>query len=238
MIGNIVRLWPLALVFRLMPACGEEPCDLRASMPNIALQDARGNLVPQATIAVTWTGEDKHVVEFEFSCGLPATPESGDADTCSFTVDYGREPGRYGAGTLALRIDAPGLVPLEKEYSRTVNGCEVEPQINEFLTLADESDVSALCTSMCMVDVQCDLDSGWTAEECTSACEGDLELAGDAAADRCRPAFAALHACTGELSCAEYLAFLAGEPNPCSAVEEQVATCEEQSPSQGVEPSP
>ncbi|MDC0668612.1 hypothetical protein [Nannocystis radixulma] len=227
----------LALVLGLAPACGEQPCDLGVSLPTLILQDIRGNLLPQATIAVTWTGEDEHVVDFELSCGIPAEPQSGNADTCIVTVNYGREPGRYGAGTLALRIEAPGFVPLEKEYSRTVNGCEVEPEINETLTLADEPDVNALCAAMCMVNTECDPDSGWTVEECTSFCEGDLLLAGDAS-DKCRPAFAALHACTGALSCAEYSAFVAGEPNPCSVAEEHVSTCEGQGSSPGTEPSP
>lgn len=49
-------LAPLALALWLAPACGEEPCDLRLSLPYFSLQDARGNLLPQATIAVTWAG--------------------------------------------------------------------------------------------------------------------------------------------------------------------------------------
>lgn len=230
-------LVPLTLTLWLAPACGDEPCDLRVSQPSLSLQDARGNQLPQASIAVTWKGVEGHVVTFRFTCGLPAEPTSGNAETCAFTIDYVREPGRYGAGTLALRIDAPGLVPLDKEYSRTVDGCDVAPKIAEVLTLADDTDVGAICGAMCTVEIQCDPDAGWTVEECTSVCEEDLAISGDEA-DACRPAFAAMYACIGELSCPEYAAFVADESNPCLVAEQHVATCEAQGPSPAVEPSP
>lgn len=229
-------LAPLALALWLAPACGEEPCNLGLSFPYFSLQDARGNLLPQATIAVTWTGEDAHVVQFELTCGVPAEPASGDADTCSFTLDYAREPGKYGAGTLSLRIEAPGLEPLDEEYSRTVKGCDVVPDIAEVLTLADAPDVHGLCAAMCAVEIECDPDAGWTAEECASTCEADLAISGDEA-DACRPAFAAMYACIGGLSCPDHSAFVAGEPSPCSVAEQHVAACEAQGPSPGVEPS-
>ncbi|MCY0994566.1 hypothetical protein OV203_46005 [Nannocystis sp. ILAH1] len=141
-------LAPLALALWFAPACREEPCDLRLSFPHFSLQDASGNLLPQANIAVTWTGEDAHVVQFELTCGFPAEPASGDADACSFTLHYAREPRNYGAGTLWVRIEAPGLEPREEEYSRAVKGCDVVPDIVEVLTLADAPDVQGLCAAM------------------------------------------------------------------------------------------
>jgi hypothetical protein len=230
-------LAPLALALWLAPACGEEPCNLGLSLTHFSVQDARGNLLPQANIAVTWTGEDGHEVQFELTCGVPAEPASGDADTCSFTLNYAREPGKYGAGTLSLRIEAPGLVPLEEAYSRTMQGCDVVPDIVEALTLKDAPDVHGLCAARCAVELQCDPDAGWTAEECASTCEADLAISGGEA-DACRPAFAAMYACIGELSCADYSAFVAGESSPCSVAEQHVAACEAQGPTPGLAPSP
>lgn len=225
------RMGALALGLWLAPACQDEPCDLRVALPNIALEDPRGNLLPQATVAVTWTGDDAHVVKFVLTCGIPAEPTSGDSDTCAFTVDYAREPGNYGAGTLGLRIEAPGSVPLEKEYIRTVDGCEVGPEINEVVTVADDPDVSDLCAAMCAVDTQCIADAGWTAEECADGCVGDLAAGGDG--DACRPAYAALYACLGGLSCPDYSAFVAGAASPCTVAEQHVSSCEADGPSSG-----